>query len=108
MAGTGERGQGLDVVVAQFADGDEDPVGAVRLRFAQGLADDRHQTGAGLAGRLGDELLDPQPEAGDAGIEDERELVAPGAGAGGHHRGKAGRRRQIGEGRGPAVEQAVL
>ena len=41
----------------------EHAVGAVHARVAERLVGDRQDPAALLAGRLGDQLLDPQPEA---------------------------------------------
>ena len=49
----------------RLADGDEQPVVAVDRGRPERLADDRHDAGAVLAGGLGEQLLEPQPEGGD-------------------------------------------
>ena len=55
---------------------EEEPIVAVDLRGTDGLAHDRHDAGAVLADRLGDELLEPEPEGGRLRVKHERDLVA--------------------------------
>ena len=61
---------------------DERAVRAVRLDRAERLEVDRDDPDAVLAGALGDELLDPRPEARDLVVGQERQLVAAGLGEG--------------------------
>jgi hypothetical protein len=56
---------------------DEDPVVAVRVRCAERLVGHGQDALALLAGRLRDELLDPEPEARDRVLDREGQLVAP-------------------------------
>ena len=58
----------------------EHAVRAVGARVHQRLVGDREDAATLLAGRLGDELLGPQPERGQRLVDHERELVAPVAG----------------------------
>ena len=69
-------------VRARQRDPDERPVRAVRLDRAERLEVDRDDPDAVLAGALGDELLDPRPEARDLVVGQERQLVAAGLGEG--------------------------
>ncbi len=55
---------------------DEHAVIAVHARVAERLVGDRQDALAVLAGRLGDQLLDPEPEAVDRLGDDEGQLVA--------------------------------
>ena len=64
---------------------DEEPVVAVGGRIAQRLAGDREHAGALLARRLGDQLLEPQPDALQRRGQDERQLVAALGVLGGDH-----------------------
>src|SRR5262249_31107310 len=66
-------------VAAMKAEADEQSVVAVDRRRAERLTGNRHDAGPALAGRLGDELLDPQTEWAQPRSGDQRELVAPGA-----------------------------
>ena len=54
---------------------EEEPIVAVHVGRAHRLPDDRCDAGAVLPERLGHELLDPQPERGDLGRQDEGRLV---------------------------------
>ena len=69
MAGLGERfdllGERRVAGGTRQARVDEQAVVAVCVGRAQGLVDDGQDAAAGLAGALGDELLDPVEEAGD-------------------------------------------
>ena len=76
----------MPVAVALRAEAHEDPVVAVDVRLAEGLAVDRDDADAGLARRLGDELLEPGAERRQVWLDDEGELVAPRAGERGHGR----------------------
>ena len=71
-----ERVQAL-LGLLEVAQVQEHPVVAVGVgRVAERLVANRHDPAPLLAGRLGDELLGPQPEALDRVRDDERELVA--------------------------------
>ena len=58
---------------------DEQPIVTVHRGPAERLAGNRHDPGPALAGRLCDELLDPQTEWPQPRSRDQRELVTPGA-----------------------------
>ena len=103
VAGVGQR---REAVV--LADADEEPVVAVDLGRAEPLAGDGDHPGALLAGGLGEELLEPEPERLDVLVDDERDLVPAGlhrraedrrrAGAPAFVRGSAGRAEALGHG----------
>ena len=81
-------GQGVQLAGAEVvAQRHEQPVVAVCVGPGQRLAHDRHHAGAVLAGRLGEELLEPQAERGLAVGHDDGQLVAalghPGGDGGG-------------------------
>ena len=85
----------------------EQPVLAVDGGGAKGLADHGDDAGAVLAGRLGQELLEPQPERREVIGNHERQLVAARPDRGRHGRGqpgcRVGRRRRpqrLGDARG--------
>src|SRR5579885_3596567 len=67
----------LRILAAIEAQVDEDAIVAIVLWPAQLLAGDRDEAAPLLAGTLGDQLLDPEAEAGDAGGEGKGDLVAP-------------------------------
>ena len=92
MAGVGQLLQLGDVVGAAQADADEDAVLAVVGRFQQRLAGDWEDALPLLAGRLGDELLDPEAERVQRRRRDEGELVAAVQGHGGEDRAEHRRR----------------
>jgi hypothetical protein len=73
--GVARRGQGraARLVVAD----EEEPVVAVDLGAAEGLAHDRHHAGAVLAQGLGHQLLEPEAEARHLGGQGDGELVPP-------------------------------
>src|SRR6202034_4274867 len=73
----------------------EHAVIAVDGGLAEWLVGDRKYAGTMLAGGLGDELLEPQPEAGQCLGDDERELVAPGLREAAERRSQPHRRRQL-------------
>ena len=74
-----------------LADLHEEAVGAVRLDLAERLARDRQHARAGLAGRLGDQLLEPEADRGQIGGQHEGQLVAaPGVGVRDHLRERPG------------------
>ena len=64
---------------------DEQAVGPVRGRRAEGLAVDGDNGVAVLSGRLGNQLLEPRAQVVDARRDDGRELVDAQPGAGSHH-----------------------
>src|SRR5579862_1562069 len=76
LARGGELVEELRNPAARQADPDEGPIRAVLARRATGLEIDRHDARAVLAGRLGEELLQPRTEALDRLVGEERELVA--------------------------------
>ena len=65
------------VVRAGQVEADEDAVRAVVGDVAERLEVDRDDPDAALAGALGDQLLQPRPEAADLVVGQERQLVAP-------------------------------
>ena len=101
------------VVRAGQVEADEDAVRAVVGDVAERLEVDRDDPDAALAGALGDELLQPRPEAADLVVGQERQLVAAVGGqradrdaerdarvrlgvrlaAGAEHRGRGGQQR---------------
>ena len=73
-----------------LADRDEDPVLSVDVGRAERFADHGHDPEVLLAGRLGDQLLDPAAEARDLLGQHEGELVAAGPGRLAHQRAERG------------------
>jgi hypothetical protein len=89
----------------------EHAVLAVAVGLADGLVGDREDARAVLAGRLGEQLLEPQPEAGQRGGDQERQLVpaGPRERAQGHAQPDTGAGLtlvRVGEGRQPGVGRA--
>ena len=87
-AGLGEARQGqevLGVFVAVELERHEEPIGAVALGGAEGLAVDRDHRPPALAGAFGDQLLDPRADVPERGRGREGELVAAGERRGPHH-----------------------
>src|SRR5262245_30477852 len=73
---SGALGVGVLVRVLAVAQVQEDAIVAVRLGRPDGLVDDRHDALAVLARRLGDELLDPEPERLQRRVDHVGQLVA--------------------------------
>ncbi len=73
-------GQPAKLVVGVVGQGQEHEIAVVTVGVGPGdrLADDRNDPLAGLAGALGDELLDPIAEGGQPRRGQDGELVAPG------------------------------
>ena len=97
MAGLGERlNLPLELGVGRVDIGQvgEHAVLAVDGGLAERLVGDRQDARAVLARGLGDELLEPQPQAGQGLGDDERELVASGLREAAQGRPQPHRRRQ--------------
>ena len=87
------------VVRAGQVEADEDAVRAVVGDVAERLEVDRDDPDAALAGALGDQLLQPRPEAADLVVGQECQLVAP---VGGQRADGDAERERPGSSRGPA------
>ena len=61
---------------AAQGDADEDPIVVVGSARREGLAVHRHHANPVLAGRFGDQLLNPRPEGGKLAVDDKGQLVA--------------------------------
>jgi hypothetical protein len=80
MSGGPEPGEplaGFGVVLSFGVDADEEAVGAVVRGNAERLSVHGQDSRALFSGALGDELLDPEPEAIDRAADRERQLVPP-------------------------------